>query len=360
MNPPDHPTPRTDAECIQIYQEDVTGCSNAIDYVPASVARTLERELTAAQAECDLNRNRLASILWSGAIDKQLCGDVQQWADDYTAELARLRADLERFTGHGLLDCHAICDQRDAAVAERDRLRAEVERLKALGSWVHTCIHHTDAERANAVCPCCAIARAEKAEAAFADPHALHAHCLRTLTEGQIAHLFGERMTEIVNRAEKAEDRAEKAEAALADWSVLKAWGGTPEIIHQFVKGQQNRIHHCQDLEAILNEETNRAEKVEADNARWQKLLLMSRDDREIDLISEVEEQARFLSMSGEREANLLSALKLMVVRFDAYIDSEYCGTDLLAEHLAQADFAREVIRVSDLRKKEMQILTDQ
>ena len=45
-------------------------------------------------------------------------------------ELARLRADLARFTGDGLLDCHAICDQRDAAVAERDRLRAEVERLK--------------------------------------------------------------------------------------------------------------------------------------------------------------------------------------------------------------------------------------
>lgn len=42
------------------------------------------------------------------------------------AELARLRADLERFTGHGMLDCHAICDQRDAAVAERDQLRAEV------------------------------------------------------------------------------------------------------------------------------------------------------------------------------------------------------------------------------------------
>ena len=47
-----------------------------------------------------------------------------------TDELARLRADLARFTGDGLLDCHAICDQRDAAVAERDRLRAEVERLK--------------------------------------------------------------------------------------------------------------------------------------------------------------------------------------------------------------------------------------
>jgi hypothetical protein len=259
MNPPKSPTPRTDAECIQIYQEDVTGCSNAIDYVPASVARTLETELT-------------------------------------KTERLRFGAD-----------------------ADRRRLRAEVERLK---EWL-------------------------------ADPHNLHAHCLRTLTEGQIAHLFGERMTEIVNRAEKAE-------AELADWSVLKAWGGTPEIIHQFVKGQQNRIHHCQDLEAILNEETNRAEKVEADNAKWQKLLLMSRDDREIDLISEVEEQARFLSMAGEREANLLSALKLMVTKFDAYIDSEYCGTELLAEQLAQADFAREVIRVSDLRKKEMQIPTDQ
>jgi len=46
--------------------------------------------------------------------------------------------------------------------------------------------------------------------------------------------------------------RAEKAEAELAEWSVLKLWGGTPEIIHQFVKGQQNRIHHCQDLEAEL------------------------------------------------------------------------------------------------------------
>ena len=62
----------------------------------------------------------------------------------------------------------------------------------------------------------------------------------------------------------------------------------------------------------------------------------------------------------ADREANLLSALKLMVIRFDAYIDSEYSGTELLAEQLAQADFAREVIRVSDLRKKEMQILTDQ
>jgi hypothetical protein len=42
------------------------------------------------------------------------------------------------------------------------------------------------------------------------------------------------------------------AKAELADWSVLKGWGGTPEIVHKFIKGQQARIHHCQDLEAEL------------------------------------------------------------------------------------------------------------
>jgi hypothetical protein len=56
--------------------------------------------------------------------------------------------------------------------------------------------------------------------------------------------------------------------------------------------------------------EVARAEKAEADNAKWQRLLLMSRDDREIDLISEVEEQARLLGMSGEREADLLGKLE--------------------------------------------------
>jgi hypothetical protein len=41
-------------------------------------------------------------------------------------------------------------------------------------------------------------------------------------------------------------------EAERADWSVLNLWGGTPEIVHEFIKGQQNRIHYCQNLEAEL------------------------------------------------------------------------------------------------------------
>ena len=85
--------------------------------------------------------------------------------------------------------------------------------MSTLGSWAHTCVHHTDAERLSSVaCPVCATAEiatlraeVERLTGWLADPHALHAHCLRTLTDGQIAHLFGERMTAIVNRAETAE-----------------------------------------------------------------------------------------------------------------------------------------------------------
>ena len=72
----------------------------------------------------------------------------------------------------------------------------------------------------------------------------------------------------------EANARAAHAEAALAEWSVLNLWGGTPEIIHEFIKGQQNRIHHCQDLEA------------------------------------ECLKQARLLGMSGEREADLLGKIE--------------------------------------------------
>jgi hypothetical protein len=43
-----------------------------------------------------------------------------------------------------------------------------------------------------------------------------------------------------------------KLDAQIADWSVLNAWGGTPEIIHKFVKGQQARIHYCQNIEEDL------------------------------------------------------------------------------------------------------------
>jgi multidrug efflux pump subunit AcrA (membrane-fusion protein) len=42
------------------------------------------------------------------------------------------------------------------------------------------------------------------------------------------------------------------ARAEITEWRILNGWGGTPEIINDFIKGQQTRIHHAQDLETEL------------------------------------------------------------------------------------------------------------
>jgi hypothetical protein len=261
-------TPRTEAECIQIYQEDVTECSSAIEYVPASVAHTLERELAEATAE----------------------------ASHYMAVAQKATDELIFFRADNLKAHQMTC----VAGLERDRLRAEVERLneqcetnKRSISNAHTAIdesgilpprdktHQGLTPRVKSI-----IARAEKAEAALAEAK---------LERETIAQSSLRSLEAYMDKLKQFAERAERAEAEIAEWSVLNLWGGTPDFIHEFIKGQQARIHRCQDLEA--------------DNAKWQKLLLMSRDDREIDLISEIEEQARLLGMSGEREADLLGKL---------------------------------------------------
>ena len=135
------PTPRTDAAT---YPADCLG-TELVTHRDCS--RALERELVALTAERDQLRAERDSI-------KQEIEMVEHRA--YRAEV------------------------------ERDQLRAEVERLSALGSWAHTCIHHIDEERkAWAACPCCAIARAERAEA--------DAERYRLITLRQDADLAAER-----------------------------------------------------------------------------------------------------------------------------------------------------------------------
>jgi hypothetical protein len=169
---------------------------------------------------------------------------------------------------------------RFGADADRRRLRAEVERLTHAYEYDHKCLYEVRDR--------CHLwkQRAEKAEAALAEAK---------LERETIAQSSLRSLEAYMDKLKQFAERAERAEAEIAEWSVLNLWGGTPDFIHEFIKGQQARIHRCQDLEA--------------DNAKWQKLLLMSRDDREIDLISEIEEQARLLGMSGEREADLLGKL---------------------------------------------------
>jgi hypothetical protein len=197
MNPPDHPTPRTDAallssdcacncghtfkllveekhdqgKCVYTGPDIANGNDGVV--VLADFARTLERELAAAKAELAIAEN------WVEHHSKH--------ADDLIGENVRLRAEVERWKTVAA----EMSQQREHNANEASRLRALSDQLSDNLSAVGAAYN-----------------------------------------------------------AEKA--RAEKAEAALAEWSVLNLWGGTPEIIHEFIKGQQTRIHHCQDIEAEL------------------------------------------------------------------------------------------------------------
>jgi hypothetical protein len=73
-------------------------------------------------------------------------------------------------------------------------------------------------------------------------------------------------------------DAAIEAMEELNEWKTLTSWGSTPEIINDFIKGQQSRIHAAQEVEAELDEERK-----------------------------EGEEQARLLGMGSEREAKLIA-----------------------------------------------------
>ena len=66
----------------------------------------------------------------------------------------------------GELSCDECSARTAALTAERDQLRAEVERLKGLASWAHTCIHHNDEQRAKAKsCPVCATTERDQLRA---------------------------------------------------------------------------------------------------------------------------------------------------------------------------------------------------
>ncbi len=176
----------------------------------------LETELAAAKGECE--RLKFAT-------EGHLLKTIQQ-----QAELAAAKAECNRLY-------ESSPTALDALTAELTRLRAELVVEK---NWVE---HHSQ-------------------------------HADDLIGENVQLRAEVERLDAEKPWLKEANARAAHAEAALAEWSVLNLWGGTPEIIHEFIKGQQNRIHHCQDLGA------------------------------------ECLEQARLLGMSGEREADLLGKLE--------------------------------------------------
>jgi hypothetical protein len=68
--------------------------------------------------------------------------------------------------------------------------------------------------------------------------------------------------------ARKLERELTAAREELAEWRILNGWGGTPEIINDFIKGQQTRIHYAQNLEEELATVTEQRDRLaEAVNA---------------------------------------------------------------------------------------------
>jgi len=73
-------------------------------------------------------------------------------------------------------------------------------------------------------------------------------------------------------------DFARQIERELSDWKSLSLWGGTPEHIHDFIKGQQARIHAAEEIEnklAAIARERDRLQ-IEANNLRWELFAIRS------------------------------------------------------------------------------------
>ena len=144
MNPPDQPTPETVRYADYVLNH-YSGDSQA-DKI--CLARDLEKRgwtPTPTPTLAPTPRTD-AAYFATGATMYSLAGEMKL----IERELA------------GACSLNALaCRKWDAAETKLAAAKAECERLKALGSWMHTCLNHTDAERKAGVgCWCCATARA--------------------------------------------------------------------------------------------------------------------------------------------------------------------------------------------------------
>jgi hypothetical protein len=68
------------------------------------------------------------------------------------------------------------------------------------------------------------------------------------------------------------------AREELSEWSILNGWGGTPEIINDFIKGQQTRIHYAQNLDEELTAVTEQRDELLRYNEEFRKETLICAD----------------------------------------------------------------------------------
>jgi hypothetical protein len=118
-------------------------------------------------------------------------------------------------------------------IKQRDQLRAELSAAKLLLNEETDCAEAVEAAIVRQ------YARAERAEAELGKLEELHG-----CSQGMVVHWCA-------HAAERSQG-LDQARAELATWHSLRLWGTTPEIVHEFIKGQQARIHAAQDIEAEL------------------------------------------------------------------------------------------------------------
>jgi hypothetical protein len=94
---------------------------------------------------------------------------------------------------------------------------------------------------------------------------------------------FHDEPFEAAEHARTLERELTAARAEIAEWRILNGWGGTPEIINDFIKGQQTRIHLAQNLEEELDRVTEQRDEARkcaemlrecAKQQEWPKLII--------------------------------------------------------------------------------------
>lgn len=94
--------------------------------------------------------------------------------------------------------------------------------------------------------------------------------------------------------------RGERDEAR--EWKdMLSGWGGTPEIVHEFIKGQQARIHAVQDIERELTEAREEVQRIQ----RWA-------------TVNGTIQMQRELTEAREQRDNLAEAAKLIAYEYES------------------------------------------
>jgi len=84
--------------------------------------------------------------------------------------------------------------------------------------------------------------------------------------------------------AAKLERELTAAREKLAEWNILNGWGGTPEIINDFIKGQQTRIHYAQNLEEELTAVTEQRDRLAEASIRQKEIAIGLTDRDNLDI----------------------------------------------------------------------------